>query len=805
MVKFTKNNLRTLEKRYLLKDNLENIIETPDEMLVRVANTVCGNNEILKSKILEMMNNLRFLPNTPTIMNAGTTNMLSACFCISMEDNLESIIHDAGWQQSWIHKLGGGVGLNFSSLRPRGDIIKTTGGITSGVIGFLEVFNVLSEIIRQGGKRDGANMALLDISHPEIEDWINAKTGKNKKKFRNFNLSIVITDKFMKYVNDDLDWELSFEGKVYKIIKAKYLYNLICKSAWESGCPGMIFIDEINRNNPYKDIMWIKDTNPCAEQPLYIGMYNGKKIAESCNLGSHNLSKYTFFDINNKEYKFNFDLFRSDIRISTEFLDLVIDVNKYPFSFIDEGTKLTRKIGLGITGLSESLIKLDITYGSKESLEFIEKVMQLLQNESHQRSYELGCEKGNYPLYEEHKVDFKYCRRNLFTTTIAPTGTIGRFMLGHPYSSGIEPPPAINMYSNIIDTTIDDGIHPLLIEMLKEKVDKKTLDIIIKKLNENGKSVQNIEEVPDRIKQLFLVAEEIPIETHIKIQSLVQRYTDNAVSKTINMNNSASIENISKAFTLAWESSCKGVTVYRNECKEVQVFNSKKSDTENISKEISFDLLKDFNVQDIEDLEERPEILPSLTFVKRTGCSTLFITPTKMWEKDAALEGFINKSSETGGCLGLQDGLAIAISVYNRYLEAINHQHAKNALRIVTHHLEKKTCRTSEMALERQKQKVRRGEKIGRKIDSTSCPNALAQCFKYMLEHDIQVLVDGKIPDMRIFAYDDDLNREIKESILTIEEDNTELKRCPECGSKTIRMEGCMNDTCIKCGFGGCS
>ena len=785
MVKFTENNIKTLEKRYLLKDETGKTIETPDQLFDRVVDTVCGNsNQQLKENILEMMHDLRFLPNTPTLMNAGTTNMLSACFVINIDDTLESIIHDAGWQQAYIHKMGGGVGMNFSKLRPRGDLIKTTGGVTTGVLGFLPIFNELSESIRQGGKRDGANMGLLSIHHPEIEDWIKAKVDNNR--FRNFNLSVLIDDKFMRAVEKDEDWNLHFNEKIYKTLKAKYLFNLICESSHKCGCPGVIFVDEINRNNPLKDLMWIETTNPCGEIPAFVGYYNGELIAESCNLGSLNLSKYCIKNNNNSLYIFNEKKYIEDIYNAVEFLDLVIDANHYLFDFIDKGTKLTRKIGLGVTGLSECLIKLRKEYGSNESIFFITNIMEILQIESHKKSEELGTKKGHFPL--NHLMpSLHQNRRNLCTTCIAPTGTIGRFMLGHPYSSGIEPPPAICMSSNIIDSKIEDGIHPLLIIMLKERMkynpefENFDLDTTLKQIKENGKSIQHLTQIPKDIRKLFKVAEEITIEEHVKVQSTIQKYIDNAVSKTINMTTNATIDDVKKAYLLAYKTHCKGVTIYRDKCKDHQVFES--TTTQQVSK-----------VTHIDDLAPRDNILPGLTFTKRTGCSTLFITPTKMWNEDGALELFLNKSNEKGGCLGLQDGIAIAISVYNRYLESIDHQHAVNALSLVTEHLLRKTCRASELAIEKQKQKIESGEKVNRVIDSLSCPNAIAQCLKYMLEHDINISIDGK----QQYITDK------KTNITTVIYENK--NKCPDCGNTLLfKQEGCMNDSCPNCGWGGCN
>lgn len=781
MVKFTENSMKTLEKRYLLKDKYGKTIETPDQLFDRVVNTVCCNkedNKQLKETILEMMHDLRFLPNTPTLMNAGTTNMLSACFVINIDDTLESIVHDAGWQQAYIHKLGGGVGMNFSKLRPKGDLIKTTGGITTGVMGFLPIFNELSESIRQGGKRNGANMGILSIHHPEIEEWITAKIDNNR--FRNFNLSVLVDNKFMETLEHDDDWNLSFNGKIHKTVKAKYLFDLICDSAHKCGCPGVIFKDTINENNPLKEFMSIECTNPCGEIPAFAGYFDGELIAESCNLGSLNLSKYVNYsycyneEIIKKDKYFDFDKFKEDIHNATEFLDLVIDANNYPFDFIDKGTKLTRKIGLGVTGLSECLIKLRMEYGSEKSIKFIENIFEILQTESHKKSEELGKLKGNFPLNYLMPENYQN-RRNLCTTGIAPTGTIGRFMLGHPYSSGIEPPPAICMSSNIIDSKIEDGIYPLLITMLKEstqKGDELYIENIVKQIKKDGKSIQHLTQIPEDIRKLFRVAEEISIEDHIKIQSTIQKYIDNAVSKTINMRNDATIDDVKKAYLLAYKSKCKGVTIYRDNCKDHQVFESSKIETTSQD-----------NTEPIEDLSPRPPILGALSFTKKTSCNTLFINPTYLGNTDkSALESFI---SANGGCTAMRNGLAIAISVYQRLLETINPTIARKGLDIVMTHLQQIHCQACTKQIESEKHK-----NVKHPVDSISCPAAMADAMKFMLNHKVETYIDREL---------------LKHESLPLTDNLTSKRKCPECGNTNfIKQEGCMNELC-PCGWGGCS
>lgn len=404
-------------------------------------------------------------------------------------------------------------------------------------------------------------------------------------------------------------------------------------------------------------------------------------------------------------------------------------------------------------------------------------------------------------MNNENKIKNLPKRRNLFTTTCAPTGTIGRLMLGHPYSSGIEPPPAIDMSSYIIDSKIIDGTHPLLVQILKEraKTDEflmKYLDIILERIRKDGKSIQNIEGIPNDVKRLFLIAEEIPIETHVKVQALVQKYIDNAVSKTINMRHDAELSDVAKAFTLAWKSKCKGVTIYRDWSKDKQVFETKTEKIKYVSKKKSYieDAVIIDKLRPIDDLTVRPAILPALSFTKKTACNTLFfnITHYGRQEKDA-LESFIDTN---GGCVAMRNGIAIAISVYQRILETISPEFARRSLEIVIQHLIDISCPacTNKMIIE--KQDI---SKIRHPVDSISCPSALGKVLEFMLTHKVETTIDGvplKYDNIRYDKDDVELELETDEKI--------DYKRCPECGAMTIRQEGCMNDICISCGWGGC-
>ncbi len=760
---FNQHALKILEKRYLLKDSEGKITETPNEMFERVLNYVCESDKDLKTKTRELFYNKLFLPNTPTLMNAGTTNLLSACFRIPVDDNLESIIHDAGWWQAYIHKLGGGVGINFSNLRPKGDYIKTTGGTTSGIVGFMRVFDVISSVIKQGGKRDGANMGILRVDHPEIEDFILIKT--KSKDYENFNLSVLVNKDFMDALRTDSEIKLHFNGKIYKTIEAKYLWDLICQSSWKCGCPGILFEDNMNIGNPFENHgMHIDGCNPCGEQMLFCGQYNGEVVAESCNLGSINLSRMV---INNE---IDWNKIKSTVFTATEFLDRVIDRNEYPFEFIDKGTKLTRKIGLGVTGFHEMLVKLNVPYGSDKSIGMASDIMKNISEYSHEASEILACAHGTYPI--AHMIGDK--KRNATTTTIAPTGSIGRIMMGHGYSLGIEPPYAISMHSKIIESSMDEGIYPLLLQLLNEKAEKDTdfkdkITSIIEKIQSNGSSIQGIEEIPETIRKLFKTAHEVTVEQHIAIQSAFQKYTDNAVSKTINLSSDATPENISKAFLLAYNSGCKGVTIFRNNSKDSQVMN------------VSNNILNE-QQKSIDELSPRPSILPSLSFTKKTACNTLFINPTFMDDNKGALETFIDSAGE-GGCSAMKAGLGITISVYQRIIKELLPEYANDALDIVMSHLLQVKCPACTQAIIRQKY-----EKTKRNVDSLSCPNAVAQVMKYMLQHQIAVTIDGKPYSQSDFSgY------------------ITNQSKCKQCGTVLIKTEGCSSLQCPVCGIGGCS
>jgi ribonucleoside-diphosphate reductase alpha chain len=557
--KLTVNALEVLNRRYLLKDETETIIETPAQMFQRVAKTIAKidekhgeNPEESEKTFYEMMTRLEFIPNSPTLFNAGTElGQLSACFVLPVEDSLESIF-TAVKNMALIEKSGGGVGFDFSKLRPKGDIVKSTRGVASGPVSFMRVFDVATEVIKAGGKRRGAMMGILRFDHPDIIEFI---TSKQKSGFlSNFNISVAITDEFMKTLENDGEYWLINPRNKEKTgkLKAREVWNLMVQSAWASGDPGAVFIDEINRHNPTPEIGRIEATNPCGEQPLL--------PYESCNLGSINLSRM----VENGEI--NWGKLRETVRNAVHFLDNVIDANRFPLKEIEVMTKANRKIGLGVMGFADMLIKLGVRYDSEEALKLAEKLMRFITEEARKKSVELGEERGSFPNFEKSIWKDKYnAMRNATVTTIAPTGSIS-IIAG--CSSGIEPIFAISFIRNVLGGTRLFEINPLF-----ETTAKKRGFYSAKLLEEIAKtgSVQKIDGVPEDVKKVFVTALDIAPEWHVRMQAAFQKYTDNAVSKTVNMPTNATVEHIRKVFELAWKLKCKGVTVFRYGSKPEQV------------------------------------------------------------------------------------------------------------------------------------------------------------------------------------------------------------------------------------------
>lgn len=568
-VNLTENALRVLERRYLKKDKQGKVIETPEGMFHRVAKAIASAELIYNPKadiktreeeFYQLMTSLDFLPNSPTLMNAGRElGQLSACFVLPIEDSMESIF-EAVKNTALIHKSGGGTGFSFSRLRPEEDRVGSTGGVASGPVSFMRAFDVATDVIKQGGMRRGANMAILNVDHPDIMKFIEAKS--DPTLFTNFNLSVAVTTEFMEAVKAGTDYNLvNPHTKETKAKNAKEVFDKIVDMAWKMGDPGIVFIDHINQNNPTPQLGRIESTNPCGEQPLL--------PYESCNLGSINLAK--MIRTANGAAEIDYVKLAETVKITVRFLDNVIDVNKFPLPQIEEMTKKSRKIGLGVMGFADMLIQLGIPYDSEEALRLAEDVMANISREATEASKELAQERGVFPAFEGSvyaRDDLKV--RNATRTTIAPTGTLS---LIAGCSSGIEPLFALSYTRNILDGAQFIEVNPYFEEVAKSE--NSYPEELMQKLA-HGAHLSDIDDVPDKVKRLFVTAHEISPEWHVRMQSAFQKSTHNAVSKTVNFPQQATREDIDKAYMLAYQEGLKGITVYRDGSREGQVLTTGK-------------------------------------------------------------------------------------------------------------------------------------------------------------------------------------------------------------------------------------
>ncbi len=678
---FSKNSITVLQKRYLAKNEKGEITETISEMFRRVARNISEadsnyhktKEDISKTEdvFFEEMINLRFLPNSPTLMNAGRSlQQLSACFVLPIEDSMESIFETIK-NTALIHQSGGGTGFSFSNLRPKNDVVHSTKGVSSGPVSFMQVFNSATEAIKQGGTRRGANMGILRIDHPDILDFITSK--KDTSKLNNFNISVAITEDFMNHAVKNENYPLlnPRNGKTVKHLNAKNVFNLIVESAWLSGEPGIIFIDRINKLNPMRlSGKKIEATNPCGEQPL--------EAHESCNLGSINIGKF----IKDDNEKFNvtdilkklneienganstiddtlsyylnridFKALKKTVDTAIHFLDNVIDKNHYPIEKIRQMTLANRKIGLGIMGYADTLIKLGIPYDSDLALKIAEKIMGFIDKESKLKSEELGQDRGNFPNFDNSiwKSKGYNTMRNGTTTTIAPTGTIS-IIAGA--SSGIEPLFALAYERHVLD-------NQTLIEIdknFKTKLDDtgaystELIDFVIKN-GSMGKSYKgDITSLlsPDVFKYLsriFITSHGITPKWHVMTQVAFQKHIDNAVSKTVNFSNSAKKEDIKEVYMLAYDLNLKGITVYRDGSRDLQVLTTGSSSGNRENKPIENDT--SLTGKPIEP-RKRPAMIHGVTVKTTTGCGPLYVTIN--YDESGRPFEIFNSIGKSGGC-----------------------------------------------------------------------------------------------------------------------------------------------------------
>lgn len=614
----SENAIKVLEKRYLKRDKDGNCIETPADMFRRVADTLAsadskfGKSEAevkqLADEFYTAITNRYFMPNSPTLMNAGRElGQLAACFVLPVDDSLEDIFETVK-NTALIHKSGGGTGFSFSRLRPKNDVVRSTMGVSSGPVSFMEVFNAATEAVKQGGTRRGANMGILRVDHPDILDFIDCKSDNNR--LNNFNISVAITDKFMDAYLKGKDYDLIHPNSKQSVgkLNAKEVFDKIIDGAWRNGEPGIVFIDTMNSDNPTPQVGAIESTNPCGEVPLL--------PYEACNLGSINLSRMVKEE--NGKSVVNWDLLAKTTRTAIRFLDNVIEINNYPLPQISEMVRNNRKIGLGVMGWADMLMKMGISYASEEGTKLASQVIEFIDYESKCESIELSKKRGRFKnfkgsiydqenyLYNKYKGKSagiisdekwkeldeqikKYGIRNATTTCIAPTGTISMIASA---SGGVEP-----LFGLVFSRLIMDGTEMLEVnEIFKNYMISHGLysEELMKKIAIDG-SVAHIDEIPDDVKKIFVTAHDVSPYWHVKMQAAFQLHTDNAVSKTVNFVESATREDIEEAYVLAYKNHLKGITVYRNNSRFFQPMNLDKKVEE-----------KKEEVPEVEEIVENP-------------------------------------------------------------------------------------------------------------------------------------------------------------------------------------------------------
>ena len=751
-MEFTENALKVLEKRYFRKDENGVLIEDWQKMLTRVAANIASGDEEKTRRFYRLMDAGYFLPNSPTLMNAGgDLQQLSACFVLPLEDSMESIFETVK-NAALIHKSGGGTGFSFSRLREANARVRSTNGVSSGPLSFLKVFNAATDAVKQGGTRRGANMAILNVDHPQILDFITCK--ENPAALNNFNISVGVTEEFMQAVANDDEYNLisPHTGAISKKLKARDVFALIVKMAHKNGEPGIVFLDRLNNANPTPALGKIESTNPCGEQPLL--------PYEACNLGSINLALLI------KDGDVNWDKLKEIVQESVDFLDAVIDVSRFPLPQIADISKANRKIGLGVMGWADLLFQLKIPYASEEAVTLAAKLMEFIDFYAKKHSSELAVKKSAFPNFPESiyangslkretlNQDWESLKekikkegiRNATLTTIAPTGTISMIA---DTSSGIEPQFSLAYVKNVMDGEKLIYVNKYLQEALEEKgiYNKELLEEILSR-----GSLAGIEGIPEELKKVFQTAHDISPEWHIRMQAAFQKYTDNAVSKTINFPNSATVEDIQSAYELAYHLGCKGVTVYRDGSRESQVLylGTQITTTEKTDQKVA--------------PRTRPEITKGITQRLETGCGHMYVTINT--DAQGACEVFI-QMGKVGGCASAQlEAIARLVSLALR---------SQIKIESITRQLKGIRC---------QSPMWNKGKMI------TSCGDAVGQA----LEQFVTFYTKGQIQSGEFSAENENPD--------SPKQFGNGFALCPDCGNTIEHTEGCLK--CPACGWSKC-
>jgi ribonucleoside-diphosphate reductase alpha chain len=753
-IKLTENALKVLEKRYLKKDKNGKPTETPEQLFRRVAHAITAADLIYDPKadiakredeFYSTMVNLNFLPNSPTLMNAGRElGQLSACFVLPIEDSVGSIF-DAVKYTALIHQSGGGTGFSFSRLRPENDRVGSTGGVASGPVSFMRAFDIATDVIKQGGMRRGANMAILSVDHPDIMKFINAKTEANI--LTNFNISVAVTAEFMEAVKSGTNYNLinPHNKEIAGQLNAKEVFDKMVEMAWKTGDPGIVFIDRINNSNPTPHLGKIESTNPCGEQPLL--------PYESCNLGSINLSRMLVKT--GAKYQIDYPKLARTVKTGVRFLDNVIDINKFPLPQIEEMTKKTRKIGLGVMGFADMLLMLGIPYDSERALELVEDVAGFIQAESTKVSAELAAERGVFPAFKGSKYDVPngIRVRNATRTTIAPTGTLS-IIAG--CSGGIEPLFALVFTRNILDGAKMIEANPCFEETAKKGGFYS--EELMKQLA-GGAHLSDIPGVPTEVKKVFVTAHEISPEWHVEMQAAFQKYTDNAVSKTVNFSHEAAKEDVANVYMLAYEKNLKGITIYRDRSREGQPMSTGQA----VPQAAVVEKKPETKIQP----RKRAKRTTGITERVNTGCGSLYVTINS--DEDGLCEVF-STLGKAGGCASAQlEAVCRLITVALR--SGVDPASVVKQLRGI---------RCPSIAWESGKSVL-------------SCADAIGAVLEKHLNGETETENAGKI--------------EIHEGKTATKTEDFGLVRniagqCPDCGGLLAYQEGCF--VCPNCGYTKC-
>lgn len=757
------NAIKVLEKRYLKKDEVGKVVESPEEMFRRVARNIAeadrfyderANVAKAAEEFYSIMTNLEFLPNSPTLMNAERElQQLSACFVLPIDDSMDSIFETLK-NTAIIHKTGGGTGFSFSRLRPANDKVRSTGGIASGPISFMKVFNSATEAVKQGGTRRGANMGILRVDHPDILDFITCKMDGNT--LNNFNISVGITEGFMEAVVSEEEYELinprTMEG--VRKLRAREVFRQIVEMAWKNGDPGIIFLDRLNRDNPTTHLGEIESTNPCGEQPLL--------PYESCNLGSINLSKMM------SNGAIDFDRLRKVVWTAVHFLDNVIDMNRYPLPKIEEVTKGNRKIGLGVMGFADMLVLMGIPYQSDQAVTLAEEVMGFIDREAKMASAELAKSRGVFPNFQGSIYDRQGGPRlrNATVTTIAPTGTLS--ILAN-CSSGIEPIFALSFARNVLDKDELLEVNPYFERIATERGFYS--EALMKEIARRG-TAHGFDEVPEDVQRIFVTAHDISPQWHIRMQASFQKYTDNAVSKTVNFFHEAKPEDVEKVYMLAYQLGCKGVTIYRDGSRDEQVLVKGQGEKSRQSTVVSHQLTTDGGLGNgYITPRPRPSKTSGTTTKVKTFCGDLYVTINE--DKEGRPFEVFCSMGKAGGCEGSQ----------NEALGRLISQALRSGI--------------DPRSVVRQLIGIRCNKPLGiGKERIESCSDAIAKVmFKYLEEGKKSEVGSGK----------SDSNFPLPTSHFQLPTFDFPTKTgfpCPECGCELEYSEGC--EKCHFCGHTKC-